>query len=93
MPFDVRCRRSTARCLINSFQISRVTDQTKRRLVTTSESVEDCYDILFRVTDQTKRRLVTTSESVEDCYDILLGVGLKRYHIHMDDISKEVSVK
>ncbi|KAK9160421.1 hypothetical protein Syun_006762 [Stephania yunnanensis] len=27
--------------------INRVADQTKRRLVTTSELVEDCYDLLF----------------------------------------------
>ncbi|KAK9160259.1 hypothetical protein Syun_006600 [Stephania yunnanensis] len=29
--------------------INRVADQTKRRLVTTSESVEDCYDLLLYV--------------------------------------------
>ncbi|KAK9113659.1 hypothetical protein Syun_020456 [Stephania yunnanensis] len=33
--------------LVVKVQISRVADQAKRRLVTTSEPVKDCYDILF----------------------------------------------
>ncbi|KAK9098286.1 hypothetical protein Syun_025331 [Stephania yunnanensis] len=38
---------------IQEIQIYRVADQAKRRLVTTSEPAEDCYDLLFDSRDVT----------------------------------------